>query len=1186
MKANSDKSKQSNKATRRVLAGVLCGASVLSLVLSLVMPPISQAIANDVHTVSAEETVMGGGSSSESTDVENTNNGDTENQNSDDAGNDASEDAAAAGLPSDDTKVEGDTQPSDAQPADDGANGEGAISLAANNESTYTISSGAELSKKLLDERLRDASGSAIFELVNDIECNQEIRFEQTDDNPINITLNLNGHKIKCLNTDKPLFDVANGATLTIKDEIKDSAPVTETVNDVQQLTDQGQKLSPDNYGKKAVLNYVDGIPSNLTYYVTKSTPSGTGTIETLVSHNVDIKGAIVACGGNANLKLINLYNNNGKGGTFNLVSGVITQKQGGSVSSLVYAENGSTVNMSGGYVCGASSLRAGGGIEICNNSSLNVSGGVIAGNSAYSGGGVHANASTVTITNGVISGNSTLDSAGFGGGIMAEYGGSVTVFGGYITNNRYAKFCSKDGDGCHGGAGLAAIRGADVAIYGGQITGNYSDEAGGGVYVTNIGQQDMAWLKVTGGIIASNVSYRSEGAGIRVGQKVDAFINGPKESNGTKKSIVYITNNHCMSRYDWGGGGIFVQGDSKNADNAGRLFVYNSYISSNTAGGYGGGVAVCPSGKTLVTNTEGTAIFGNKSAGNENPGKDHPNPAYDPARNTGNDKAPHLSKGGDGKNQDYTAYLKDVFRDNGHADFFLAAHDNNKPIAVVTGKMLGGGDARYSGSIELKKAINIPANGAVGVKNSIGLTSGVMSGVMAKDEAAIQARDAAQNEATTFITGNYSWDHGGGIMSNGDLYLGVPADAYVYPSLKLKATKELDGRDLKDGEFTFTVYRKDSDTAKAPSWDNNGNFSNGDCEIVQSAPNNADGNIAFDLSNDLSKQLGDFSKKSLSDTGKITYSYYLVENAGNIPGVDYDHAVYEINVTVKYKKTVLMSVPIKNDSTSTKELNVYNFKIDGVDVTKNPGGSADFLGSVSPTDDYYLIADSGGGNTFTNKYDPEVSWTPEATKVVEGGEMKEFTLQLAKDSKFDNIIGTAVTSAGEDTEQTLSFKDTTDNNKKVELKYSLSDIRNNPDDPGGSFKTFTYYVREETDGSQFSHYTYDQSVYEFTVEPTYDTEKGEINCRVTYKKGTVDSAGNWTADPKAEAKTFIDTSAPNSTDTSTPTFTNTYSTSLPLSGMSGVTLTYLAGAAVLCAAAAWMHIRRKANAKGGERRE
>lgn len=82
MKANSDKSKQSNKATRRVLAGVLCGASVLSLVLSLVMPPISQAIANDAQTVSTEETVMGGGSSSESAAADNTSE-DAENQNSD-----------------------------------------------------------------------------------------------------------------------------------------------------------------------------------------------------------------------------------------------------------------------------------------------------------------------------------------------------------------------------------------------------------------------------------------------------------------------------------------------------------------------------------------------------------------------------------------------------------------------------------------------------------------------------------------------------------------------------------------------------------------------------------------------------------------------------------------------------------------------------------------------------------------------------------------------------------------------------------------------------------------------------------------------------------------------------------------------------------------------------------------------
>lgn len=87
MKANSDKSKQSKKATRRVLAGVLCGASVLSLVLSLVMPPISQAIANDDQAGSIEKTVTED-SSTESTDVDNTNNGDTKKLNSDETEDD------------------------------------------------------------------------------------------------------------------------------------------------------------------------------------------------------------------------------------------------------------------------------------------------------------------------------------------------------------------------------------------------------------------------------------------------------------------------------------------------------------------------------------------------------------------------------------------------------------------------------------------------------------------------------------------------------------------------------------------------------------------------------------------------------------------------------------------------------------------------------------------------------------------------------------------------------------------------------------------------------------------------------------------------------------------------------------------------------------------------------------------
>ena len=1089
------------------------------------------------------ENCDGGGSSSESTDVENTNNGDTENQNSDDA------EADETGSSNDVEQNQAEDQLEDEQRGEDGeTSDDNAVKAAAEGGQTETASGEIDSAEKLKTE-LEKASDDANFKLTKDIVTSETIRLNKSGSN---ITLDLNGCKIKHTSSNLPLFNITGGATLTVKDG--------------QQAAAKEISANQENKcGNLASMEYGDSnIPTKLTYYVTESVASGTVTNETLKAYEAGIKGAIVACSETkaAGLRLVNLFN----GGHFNFESGVLTQKKDGQIGNLIYAENGSTVNMSGGYVCGASGSGNGAGIMVSNDkgdaSTLKLTGGVIAGNSAYNGGGVYARYSKVTITNGIISGNSTLNE-GLGGGIMAE-GGIVTVSGGYITNNRMAKFCDTDGSGCHGGAGLAAKNGVHVTISGGQITGNYSEEAGGGVYVTNLKHGGMAWLDIKGGYIASNVSYRSEGAGIRVGQRVEAMINGTPDNNDTPGSKVYITNNHCMSRFDWGGGGIFVQGCKETPSDAGRLFVYSSYISSNTAGGYGGGVAVCPTGKTLVTNTEGTAIFDNKSAGNEFPGKDHPNPAYKQEGNSGNDKAPHLSKGGDGKNQDYTAYMEPVFRDNGHADFFLAAHDHNTPIAVVTGKMLGGGDARYTGSIELKKAINIPANGAVGVENSIGLTSGVKAG----DEAAINA----QNEATTFITGNYSWDHGGGIMSNGDLYLGVPADTYVYPSLKLKATKELDGRDLKDGEFTFTVYRKDTDTAKAPSWDNNGNFSNGGCELVESAQNNA-GNIAFDLSEKLSELLSkQFKASGTGETTDYDITYYMVENAGDELGVKYDHAVYEIKVKVKCTPTELMSVPIQGKPNETKKLMVYNFTIDRVDVTKIPGGSADSPDTVPvdpDADGYYSIANPDGSKTFTNTYAPYTSsgsWTPQVTKMVDGGEMKKFKFELANDENFTNPETVTVDPSKATTDE--------NGNKTAPVKfatkdYELKDLEN------GS-KIFTYYVREKKESSTYPHYKFDQSVYRFKVVAT-DNTKGGIDCAVTYQKGTVGSDGNWKADVDAKELNLTE---------STPTFTNTYSTSLPLSGMSGVTLTYLAGAAVLCVAAAWMHIRRKANAKGGKRRE
>ena len=89
------------------------------------------------------------------------------------------------------------------------------------------------------------------------------------------------------------------------------------------------------------------------------------------------------------------------------------------------------------------------------------------------------------------------------------------------------------------------------------------------------------------------------------------------------------------------------------------------------------------------------------------------------------------------------------------------------------------------------------------------------------------------------------------------------------------------------------------------------------------------------------------------------------------------------------------------------------------------------------------------------------------------------------------------------------------------------------------------------------NHITYDTTEYEVTVTVTKGT--GELDTAVTYG-GT---------DP-----------------TVPPTFTNKYSTTLPEAGGAGLTMTYLAGASLLCFAATWMHARRHRDRDRGGRRE
>lgn len=1113
MKANSDKSKQSHKATRRVLAGVLCGASVLSLVLSLVMPPISQAIANDAQTVSTEETVMGGGSSSESTDVGNTNNGDTENQNSGaiEGGEDDPSNGVEQGQFGD--QPEGKLQVEDNEPADGNAvmaAAEGKQTKAAPDE----INNVGDLKTKLAD-----ASGVASFKLMNDVETSETITLNKDGSN---ITLDLNGYKIKHKSPSKPLFNITGGATLTVKDG--------------QQAAAKEIPANQENKcGNLASMEYGDSnIPTKLTYYVTESVASGTVTNETLKAYEADIKGAIVSCSDTkaAGLRLVNLFN----GGHFNFESGVLTQKKDGQIGNLIYAENGSTVNMSGGYVCGASGSGAGAGIMVSNDkggaSTLNLTGGVIAGNYASNGGGVYANGSTINMTGGTISGNGTFkDRSGYGAGVCAV-GSTVVISGGYITNNNYQFYSDNEGstkhigNGCHGGGGIAAFNNGSLTINGGYITGNYSAEAGGGIYA-GAWNQALSLFSFSGGSIASNVAQNSEGGGIRIAAPTVGEFN----VIGNK---AYITNNTTNTPNDWGGGGVFVQGgNSAEGVNSACLKISNALITKNSAKGYGGGFAACPSGKTAITDANGIAIFGNTDANGEN-----------------------LSGGTNGKNEDQPSSvdggeITDDFKRRGHEDLFLIRKsDNADYIAAVTGQMLGGGAANWSGTIDGQLATIGKYDGAQ-AKYMIGL----------KSKPSAEDQNAAIGLATLYITGNSSNIHGGGIMTNGDVVAGSTREVKVYPKMKLNGTKVLEGGKLKGNDFDFQLLRQNKIINELgeisytiPSFDSNGDLQLNRCSVVDTVKNDENGNLTFDLG------------EVYADDDLV---YYLVEVPGTDKdkGVTYDKTIYKIDPEV---------VKDEGKSHNVLDIKYTYYKVKSVSVTKVKNDGA---GARTPETEPAAVTEAEGENavivaltsgaTFTNKYTPYTSsgsWTPKATKVVEGGEMKEFTLEFADNDKFDKAEAVK-TKANDKNSQLLSFNP---------IEYKLDQLNKLETDPTGrgASKTFTYFVREQQPTTPFTNYKYDRSVYQITVNATDDSNH-HIDVTATYKQ-IQDRDGNLVTNG-----TTYDL-----TDTSTPTFTNTYSTSLPLSGMSGVTLTYLAGAAVLCAAAAWMHIRRKANAKGGKRRE
>lgn len=159
---------------------------------------------------------------------------------------------------------------------------------------------------------------------------------------------------------------------------------------------------------------------------------------------------------------------------------------------------------------------------------------------------------------------------------------------------------------------------------------------------------------------------------------------------------------------------------------------------------------------------------------------------------------------------------------------------------------------------------------------------------------------------------------------------------------------------------------------------------------------------------------------------------------------------------------------------------------------------------------------------------------TISATKMLEGSTLQESQFGFVlKDKKTGKVLRTIRNGADGDINFVLDYT------KTGIYEYAISEVI-----PAGA------------ENNVKDHITYDTAKHE--VKVVVANGKGELNTEVTYDNGS----------------------------TTPPTFTNKYSTTLPEAGGAGLTMTYLAGASLLCFAATWMHARRHRDQDRGGRRE
>jgi len=447
---------------------------------------------------------------------------------------------------------------------------------------------------------------------------------------------------------------------------------------------------------------------------------------------------------------------------------------------SIIYVEEGASLRIKNTVIDGKSIIARRALIGVYGELYLDDGAKLVNGKNSMSkpeiacGGAVYSANGTVSITGSAEISN---NEAAVGGGIYM-HGGTLNMDGGVIKNNSAKAYDSDDFEKSNGG-GVALNNNALMNMSSGTISENIADSDGGGIsvggrvlyYENYLKTKELSGtLNMTGGTISNNTA-KSAGGGIFVQCNTVANISGG-----------IINNNAALDKYRTAlhaGGGIYVNGYHNDVNDIpnGILYIKDVEIADNTSDGEGAAIAWCGSGSGSVNMTDGSVIHDNNGEGlitnvRVKEGEDvfqynHQgvDVLIDELGWKFNEKGEIINLIDDGNNGDYHEgeYIGVVLYETTTEiiHWTVSASISRENAVAVSGTMLNG--AAYNWTDENGDSVSEED------MKSRNKTFRLSTKATATDADVKESLESA----TVHITGNYSATNGGGIASNGDVYIG-----------------------------------------------------------------------------------------------------------------------------------------------------------------------------------------------------------------------------------------------------------------------------------------------------------------------------------------------------------------------------------------------------------------------------